>query len=72
VAVWKWSVSVNEGLASQVEQPVRDRGLSRFGARSLEHELEHDALSAYLCALDEEFGPAPSELVEKYDGLWPS
>jgi hypothetical protein len=72
VAVRKWSVSVDEELASRVEEHVSDRGLSSFVARAVEHELERDTLSAYLDDLDEEFGPVPSELVEQYDALWPS
>jgi hypothetical protein len=72
VAVRKWSVSVDEELASRVEDHVRGRGLSSFVARAVEHELERDTLSAYLDELDEEFGGVPSDLIEHYDALWPS
>lgn len=70
--VRKWSVSVEEELATRVEQRVGDRGLSGFVARAVEHELERDVLADYLDELDEQFGPVPAELVEQYDALWPS
>ena len=72
MAVRKWSVSVEEELASRVEAHVGDRGLSGFVARAVDHELERDALTAYLDSLDDEYGPTPVELVEQYDTLWPS
>jgi hypothetical protein len=72
VAVTKWSVSVEEGLAARVESRVGDRGLSGFVARAVEHELERDLLDEYLDELDAEFGPIPDGLVESVDALWPS
>lgn len=72
VAVTKWSVSVEETLAARIESHVGDRGLSRFVARAVEHELERDLLDEYLVELDSEFGPLPAGLVEQLDDLWPS
>lgn len=72
MAVTKWSVSVEEALASRVESHVGDRGLSSFVARAVEHELERDLLDDYLVELDDEFGPLPTGLVEHIDDLWPS
>ena len=72
MAVTKWSVSVEEALASRVESHVGDRGLSSFVARAVEHELERDLLHDYLVELDDEFGPLPTGLVEHIDDLWPS
>jgi len=72
MAVRKWSVSVDEELASRVEVHVGSRGLSGFVARAVEHELQREALTEYLDDLDREFGPVPEKLVEAYDGLWPS
>lgn len=68
----KWSVSIEEALASRVEERVGHRGLSGFVARAVEHELERDALASYLDELDEEFGTIPDDLVNQYDALWPS
>lgn len=72
MAVTKWSVSVEETLASRVESRVGDRGLSGFVARAVEHELERDLLDEYLTELDGEFGALPKGLVEQLDDLWPS
>jgi hypothetical protein len=71
VAVRKWSVSVDEDLASRVEEHVHGRGLSGFVSRAVDHELERDALAGYLDELDSEFGPVSPELVDDYDALWP-
>ncbi len=71
MAVRKWSVSIDEDLASRVEDHVGGRGLSGFVARAVDHELERDALARYLDDLDAEFGPVAAELVEAYDALWP-
>ena len=70
--VTKWSVSVEENLASRVESRVGDRGLSGFVSRAVEHELERDLLDDYLLELDAEFGAVPERLVEHFDELWPS
>lgn len=71
MAVRKWSVSIDEDLASRVEEHVGGRGLSGFVARAVEHELEREALARYLDHLDTEFGAVTPELVETYDALWP-
>lgn len=72
MAVTKWSVSVEENLASRVESHVGDRGLSGFVARAVEHELERDLLDEYLLELDDAHGPLPGGLVEQIDDAWPS
>lgn len=72
MAVTKWSVSVEEQLASRVESHVGDRGLSGFVARAVEHELERDLLDEYLVELDDEFGAVPVGMVARVDELWPS
>ncbi len=72
MAVRKWSVSVEEELASRVEERVGHRGLSGFVARAVEHELERNALGRYLDELDEEFGAVPDDLVDLYDAIWQS
>jgi len=71
VAVKKWSVSIDDELASRVEEHVGGRGLSGFVARAVEHELERDALGEYLDELDAEFGPVEASLIEEIDSLWP-
>ncbi len=71
MAVRKWSVSVDEQLASRVEARLAGRSLSGFVAGAVERELEREALGVYLDDLDAEFGPAPAELIERYDAVWP-
>jgi hypothetical protein len=72
VPVTKWSVSVEQSLATRVESHVGDRGLSGFVARAVEHELERDLLDEYIDDLELEFGPIPAGLVESVDNVWPS
>ncbi|MHB8293425.1 MAG: hypothetical protein ACYDH5_02080 [Acidimicrobiales bacterium] len=71
MAVRKWSVSIEEGLAKRAEEHVSGRGLSGFVARAVDHELEREVLASYLDDLDTEFGPVRPELVEDFDALWP-
>jgi hypothetical protein len=71
MAVRKWSVSIDEDLASRVEDRVGGRGLSGFVARAIEHELERDALASYLDDLDGEFGMVRPDLIEEFDAQWP-
>ncbi len=70
--VRKWSISIDEKLAEQVELRADDRGLSSFVARAVANELERDLLGEYLETLDREFGPVPVELIEDYGSRWPS
>lgn len=72
MAVKKWSVSVEEQLATRVERRVGDRGLSGFVARAVEHELERDLLDEFLNDLDAEFGVVSPDLIEKFSSEWPS
>lgn len=72
MAVTKWSVSVEETLATRVESRVGDRGLSGFVARAVEHELERDLLDEYLKEVDIEFGAVPVDVIEHVDEQWPS
>jgi hypothetical protein len=72
MAVRKWSVSIEEGLAARVEEHVGPRGLSAFVARAVDQALERDQLEGYLRELDKEFGEVPEELVERFDAAWPS
>ncbi|HEX6539003.1 MAG TPA: hypothetical protein VF155_07475 [Candidatus Dormibacteraeota bacterium] len=72
MAVRKWSVSISSDLAERVEECVGGRGLSGFVSRAVEHELERQSLLDYLDDLDRQFGSVPTELIDEYDGLWPS
>ena len=72
MAVRKWSVSIEEGLAARVEERVGPRGLSAFVATAVEQALERDQLRRYLTELDEQYGEVPEELVARFDAAWPS
>ena len=61
MAVRKWSVSIEENLASRVEQHVGGRRLSGFVVWAVDHELQRDALASYLDGLDDQFGPVSAE-----------
>lgn len=71
MAVAKLSVSIDEQLATEVRQQVGPRGLSRFTARALRHELERERLMGFLADLEKELGPADEGLVAEVDALWP-
>lgn len=72
MAVRKWSVSIDESLAAQVEEHVGNRGLSSFVARAVGHELEKEKLAKFLDELDLKHGAIPEELIERFDAQWPS
>jgi hypothetical protein len=72
MAVRKWSVSIEEELAARVEEHVGPRGLTAFVARAVDQALERDKLQDYLDDQDQEFGAVPEEMVERFDGQWPS
>lgn len=72
MAARKWSVSISSDLAEKVEEHVGGRGLSGFVTKAVEHELERQSLLDYLSDMDGEFGAVPVELIDEYDGLWPS
>ena len=46
--------------------------MREFVTHSEDQQLERDELRRFLGELDEEFGPVPEELVEHFDGQWPS
>lgn len=71
MSVRKWSVSVRADLAERVTAHVGSGNLSGFVSRAMEHELERERLAGYLHELDEEYGKAPCEEIEKFDNLWP-
>ena len=72
MAVRKWSVSVDEALASRVEDHVGHRGLSPFVAKAVQNELERELLDDFLAELDVKFGAVPEGVVDEYRTAWPS
>lgn len=55
----KLSISIPSELAEAVRKRVGPRGLSRFIAMAVAHELEREQLGAYLEELQVSHGPVP-------------
>ncbi|MBI4706171.1 MAG: hypothetical protein HY744_34175 [Deltaproteobacteria bacterium] len=69
-AVAKLSVSVPADLARSVRRRVGARGLSRFAACAMRHELDRAQLGDYLAELDDRLGPVPQALLEEARAVW--
>lgn len=67
----KLSISIPSTLAEAIRQRVGPRGMSRFIAKAIEHELERELLRAYLDELDEDFGPIPQQAMAELRKAWP-
>ena len=66
----KLSVSVPLGLATSVRARVGERGLSRFVARAMRHELEREQLGGLLAELEEALGPVPKKARTQAKAAW--
>lgn len=69
--VAKLSVSVPHELAASVRRRVGARGLSRFVARAMQHELEREQLAGYLSELESELGVVSSKALAQAKAAWP-
>jgi len=67
----KLSISIPSNLAEAIRERVGPRGMSRFIAKAIEHELEREQLRAYLDELDENFGPVPQQAIAELRKAWP-
>ena len=67
----KLSVSIPSKLAAAVRRRVGARGLSRFVARAMAHELEREQLGAFLAALEQDLGPVSKTALSKARRAWP-
>lgn len=67
----KLSVSVPSKLVAAVRRRVGPRGVSRFVARAIAHELEREQLGAFLAELERDHGPVPKALVTQARRSWP-
>jgi len=70
-SVAKLSVSVPSELAKAVRRRVGARGLSRFVARALTHELEREQLGSFLAELDAEAGLISAPELARARRVWP-
>jgi hypothetical protein len=66
----KLSVSVPLELAAAVRKRVGVRGLSRFVARAVAHELEREQLGDFLSELEDELGPVSKTELAKAKRAW--
>lgn len=67
----KLSVSVPATLAAALRRKVGARGVSRFVARAIAHELEREQLGAFLDELDQAHGPVPKSALSRARRAWP-
>jgi hypothetical protein len=67
----KLSVSIPVDLASAVRRRVGGRGISRFVARAIAHELEREQLQSFLLELDKLHGPIANSEISKVRRAWP-
>lgn len=67
----KLSVSVPSKLVAAVRRRVGPRGVSRFVAQAIAHELEREQLGAFLAELDREHGPIPKATLSQARRSWP-
>ena len=70
-AAAKLSISLPQQLAAEVRRRVGARGLSRFVARAIAHELEHEQLGAFLDELDQVAGPVSGRALTSARRAWP-
>lgn len=67
----KLSVSIPPELAAAVRRRVGGRGLSRFVARALAHELEREQLGSFLAEMESARGPVSDAEIAKARRAWP-
>jgi hypothetical protein len=66
----KLSISVPLALAKTVRKRVGARGLSRFVARAMQHELEREQLGVFLAELDATSGPVAKTAIDQARRAW--
>jgi hypothetical protein len=66
----KLSVSVPGDLAKAVRKRVGVRGLSRFVAQAMRHELEREQLGALVAELDHQLGSVSEEVLTEARTAW--
>jgi hypothetical protein len=67
----KLSISLPGALAKAVRRRVGARGLSRFVARAVAHELEREQLGAFLAELDHRHGSVSKASLGAAKRAWP-
>ncbi|MBX3183215.1 MAG: hypothetical protein KIT72_04400 [Polyangiaceae bacterium] len=67
----KLSVSIPQELVLAMRRRVGPRGLSRFVAQAISHELEREQLGGFLAELEEALGPVSSKELSRARRAWP-
>jgi hypothetical protein len=67
----KLSVSIPGELAAAVRKRVGARGLSRFVARAMAHELEREGIRVLLAELEQKLGPPSKADLARARKAWP-
>ncbi len=67
----KISVSLPRELARSMQKRVGARGVSRFVAVAIAHELERAQLGELLTELEDAHGPVPQRLLREARAAWP-
>ncbi len=67
----KLSVVLPDDLASEVRKRVGPKGLPRFVARAVRHEIERSQLGDYLTELSTSLGPVPARAMAAARAAWP-
>ena len=67
----KLSVSIPSQLAAAVRRRVGARGVSRFVARAIAHELEREQLGTFLADLERDLGPVSKTELTRARRAWP-
>jgi hypothetical protein len=71
MSVEKVSLSLNSELVSKARQVAGRRGLSALVNDALRIRLQQERLRTLLAEMDAEFGPVPTQEIERARKTWP-
>ncbi len=72
MAIEKVSLSLDADLLSKARQVAGRRGLSALVNDALRIKLQHERLRVLLASMDVEFGPVPTQELERARRIWPA
>jgi hypothetical protein len=68
----KVSVTIDEDLIAAAKIRAGERGLSGYLNDALKHQLQRDRAIEFLEAMDTEYGPIDSDVMEEVRREWPN
>ena len=71
MAIEKVSLSLDTDLVARARKVAGHRGLSALVNDALRIKLQHERLRALLAEMDAEFGPVPTEQLQRARAAWP-